>query len=207
MKRTSISILALAFVFVFSACRKLNVPVESQYVAGNFPVTSNDYAALLGTMYTNLSSNFAVTYWRMQELSTDEAILRTGRPSRAQYRPLQRSGQSPAEYAGLPGTPAHSRPSRDPGARLPVPEVLRAVATPRLAFRVPRGAFWGVWAFVGDEEAFVGNEGAFAEKMTVAWKHLLGDLVVAIAEPSVGQNRRQTRSPHSQSSDQSPFWL
>ena len=59
----------------FSACTKLNVAVESQYVSSNFPVTSNDYAALLGTMYANLSSQFAVTYWRMQELSTDEAIL------------------------------------------------------------------------------------------------------------------------------------
>jgi hypothetical protein len=29
----------------------------------------------LGTIYSNLSSNYAVPYWRMQELSTDEAIL------------------------------------------------------------------------------------------------------------------------------------
>ena len=75
MKRTTILFFVLAALLGFSACRKLDVPVESQYVAGNFPQTSNDYAALLGTMYTNLASNFAVTYWRMQELSTDEAIL------------------------------------------------------------------------------------------------------------------------------------
>src|SRR5579872_6133339 len=75
MKRTYLLLFVLAFALGFSACTKLNVAVESQYVSSNFPVTSNDYAALLGTMYANLSSQFAVTYWRMQELSTDEAIL------------------------------------------------------------------------------------------------------------------------------------
>jgi hypothetical protein len=59
----------------YSSCTKLNVPVESQYVKTNFPVTDADYNALLGTIYSNLSSQYAVPYWRMQELSTDEAIL------------------------------------------------------------------------------------------------------------------------------------
>ncbi|MBD1393265.1 RagB/SusD family nutrient uptake outer membrane protein [Mucilaginibacter glaciei] len=58
-----------------SSCTKLDVPVESQYVKSNFPNTAADYNALTGTMYSNLSSNFAVNYWRMQELSTDEAII------------------------------------------------------------------------------------------------------------------------------------
>src|SRR4051812_27481154 len=57
------------------SCTKLDVPVESQYVQANFPKTTADYIALLGTMYSNLSSNYAVPYWRMQELSTDEAII------------------------------------------------------------------------------------------------------------------------------------
>jgi hypothetical protein len=75
MKKTYIFLSVLAALLSFSACRKLDVPVESQYVKGNFPVTPNDYSALLGTMYSNLASNYAITYWRMQELSTDEAIL------------------------------------------------------------------------------------------------------------------------------------
>lgn len=75
MKKIYLLITALAGLFTFSACRKLDVPVESQYVNGNFPVTSSDYAALLGTMYTNLASSYAIPYWRMQELTTDEAIL------------------------------------------------------------------------------------------------------------------------------------
>jgi hypothetical protein len=74
MKKIYLIVTALALI-TFSACRKLDVPVESQYVNGNFPFTSSDYAALLGTMYTNLASNYAINYWRMQELSTDEAIL------------------------------------------------------------------------------------------------------------------------------------
>ncbi len=75
MKKTYIFLSILAAALSFSACRKLDVPVESQYVKGNFPVTSNDYTALLGTMYSNLASNYAIPYWRMQELTTDEAIL------------------------------------------------------------------------------------------------------------------------------------
>jgi hypothetical protein len=64
-----------AATVTLSACTKLDVPVESQYVKSNFPSTPSDYNALLGTMYSNLSSNYAVSYWRMQELSTDEAII------------------------------------------------------------------------------------------------------------------------------------
>jgi hypothetical protein len=70
-----IYLLALTILVSVTACRKLDVSVDSQYVNGNFPSTSSDYAALLGTMYTNLSSNYAIAYWRMQELSTDEAII------------------------------------------------------------------------------------------------------------------------------------
>src|SRR5882757_349214 len=75
MKKAYILIAIIAVAAGFSACRKLDVPVESQYVSGNFPVTPSDYAASLGTMYSNLASNYAITYWRMQELSTDEAII------------------------------------------------------------------------------------------------------------------------------------
>ncbi|EHQ29109.1 RagB/SusD domain-containing protein [Mucilaginibacter paludis DSM 18603] len=57
------------------SCKKLDVPVESQYVSSNFPTTLSDYNASMGAMYANLSSNYAVAYWRMQELSTDEAII------------------------------------------------------------------------------------------------------------------------------------
>lgn len=75
MKRINLLLISVIAIITATSCRKLDVPVDSQYVAANFPVTSSDYNALLGTMYSNLSSNYAVPYWRMQELSTDEAIL------------------------------------------------------------------------------------------------------------------------------------
>jgi hypothetical protein len=75
MKKIFILCAGIAALAGTYSCTKLDVPVESQYVKSNFPVTDADYNALLGTIYSNLSSNYAVPYWRMQELSTDEAIL------------------------------------------------------------------------------------------------------------------------------------
>ncbi|MGY4535813.1 hypothetical protein ACVW0P_000207 [Mucilaginibacter sp. UYNi724] len=75
MKKIFILFATVAMLVSSYSCTKLDVPVESQYVKSNFPVTDADYNALIGTIYSNLSSQFAVPYWRMQELSTDEAIL------------------------------------------------------------------------------------------------------------------------------------
>lgn len=75
MKKIIYFISIVAGLAVLQACNKLDVPVESQYVDSNFPNTPADFSALYGTMYANLSSQFGVPYWRMQELSTDAAIL------------------------------------------------------------------------------------------------------------------------------------
>ena len=75
MKKIILLFLVLTVAATIQSCRKLDVDVESQYVKGNFPSTSSDYAALFGTMYSNLSSQYGVPYFRMQELSTDAAIL------------------------------------------------------------------------------------------------------------------------------------
>ncbi|MDB5061057.1 MAG: hypothetical protein JWP67_900, partial [Mucilaginibacter sp.] len=75
MKKIIILCAAVVVIMSTYSCTKLDVPVESQYVKSNFPVTDADFNALTGTIYSNLSSNYAVPYWRMQELSTDEAIL------------------------------------------------------------------------------------------------------------------------------------
>lgn len=75
MKKITQLICAVTIIVAASSCTKLDVTVDSQYVSANFPVTDADYSALLGTMYSNLSSQFAVPYWRMQTLSTDEAII------------------------------------------------------------------------------------------------------------------------------------
>ena len=75
MKKFIVLFNILACLVVLESCSKLDVDVESQYVKDNFPVTNADYAALFGTMYSNLSSQYGVPYWRMQELSTDAAII------------------------------------------------------------------------------------------------------------------------------------
>ncbi len=75
MKKIIILCATITVLIGTFSCTKLDVPVESQYVKSNFPVNDADYNALLGTIYSNLSSQYAIPYWRMQELSTDEAIL------------------------------------------------------------------------------------------------------------------------------------
>ena len=70
-----IFITAIAFALLFVSCRKLDVTVESQYVSANFPTTAADYAAIIGPIYTQLSSRYAIEYFRMQELTTDEVLI------------------------------------------------------------------------------------------------------------------------------------
>src|SRR5689334_24875189 len=73
MKKILIALIAI--VFVASACSKLDVTTESQYTLNNFPKTPLDYTALIGPIYTQLASRYATDYFRMQELTTDEAII------------------------------------------------------------------------------------------------------------------------------------
>jgi len=75
MKQIFLFTALCAVILSATSCKKLDVPIESQYTTSNFPNTAADYAALYGTMYSNLSSSFGVPYWRMQELSTDAAII------------------------------------------------------------------------------------------------------------------------------------
>jgi hypothetical protein len=72
----NIIILGMAMGFTcLTACTKLDVKVESEYTPDNFPTTADGFMAASGPMYTQLSSKYAVDYWRLQELSTDEAII------------------------------------------------------------------------------------------------------------------------------------
>lgn len=54
---------------------KLDTEVESELTRDNFPQNPESYIAATGPVYTQLRSIYAVDYWRMQELSTDEAII------------------------------------------------------------------------------------------------------------------------------------
>jgi hypothetical protein len=81
MKKKKFLYSAVSILFLFSACRKLDVPIESQYNISNFPTTPAGYQAVIGPLYTQLAYSptggwsYAVEYWRMQELSTDEEII------------------------------------------------------------------------------------------------------------------------------------
>src|ERR1700735_5274977 len=80
MKKIVSVIIGGAFLLSMG-CTKLKVPIQSQYTPANFPTTASDFTAAIGPIYTGLANNssagtrYAVEYWRMQELSTDEAII------------------------------------------------------------------------------------------------------------------------------------
>ena len=76
MKKSLIFLVIIVAVF---SCTKLNTPVESQYTPVT-PVTQADYTSSLNAIYSQLANNtsgtrYAVEYFRLQELSTDEAII------------------------------------------------------------------------------------------------------------------------------------
>jgi hypothetical protein len=73
MKKILIALSAI--IVIAGACTKLDVTPESQYIDTNFPKTAADYQALIGPIYTQLASKYAIEYFRMQELTTDELII------------------------------------------------------------------------------------------------------------------------------------
>lgn len=73
MKKILIALSAITVIA--GACTKLDVTPESQYIDTNFPKTAADYQALIGPIYTQLASRYAIDYFRMQELTTDELII------------------------------------------------------------------------------------------------------------------------------------
>lgn len=73
MKKILIALTAITIIA--GACTKLDVTPESQYLDTNFPKTPGDYQALIGPIYTQLASKYAIDYFRMQELTTDELII------------------------------------------------------------------------------------------------------------------------------------
>src|SRR5690606_4015040 len=93
-----IFLIAMFIGMIAASCTKLDVPVESELTPDNFPNTPEAFVAATGPIYTQLRSGYAVNYWRMQELSTDEAII----PARdgnyddgGQYRMLHKHNWNP----------------------------------------------------------------------------------------------------------------
>ena len=69
----------LAGALVLSACTKIDVPVENQLTPATILMTDAQFILAAGPAYVSLRGTYCTSYWQLQTLSTDEAIL----PSRA----------------------------------------------------------------------------------------------------------------------------
>ena len=84
---------ALIAAMLFSSCTNLDIKAESELTPDNFPTKPEHFEAAKGIIYTILPAGYAIDYWRMQSLSTDEVII----PARAgnwddggQYREMHK---------------------------------------------------------------------------------------------------------------------
>jgi len=57
------------------SCTNLEVDVVSELTPANFPTSASQFDAATGGVYSKLAAEYCGNYWRMQELSTDEAII------------------------------------------------------------------------------------------------------------------------------------
>ena len=75
MKKTLKYIMAALLPLTIWGCHKLDVTPKSLYTEDVFPQTEEQFQALIGPVYTSLRGHYALTYFFMQECSTDEAVL------------------------------------------------------------------------------------------------------------------------------------
>ncbi len=65
-----------AFIMTFLlSCHKLNVPITTELTPDVYPQDSASFISASGPVYVALRGNYAVEYFFMQTLSTDEAIM------------------------------------------------------------------------------------------------------------------------------------
>ncbi|GAA3962273.1 RagB/SusD family nutrient uptake outer membrane protein [Mucilaginibacter dorajii] len=79
--KTTIKKMCVTFCVALSisSCTKVDVAVENELTPANFPTTPQQFVLASGAAYAQLRGSFAQSYWQMQTLSTDEAIM----PARA----------------------------------------------------------------------------------------------------------------------------
>ena len=78
MKKIFKKIGCLAFVAgIFSSCHKIDVPVTSELTPDTYPLTEAQFNSVMGPVYTLLRSEFATTYFFLQDMTTDESLLPT----------------------------------------------------------------------------------------------------------------------------------
>lgn len=76
MKRIlSFSVFVMTTVLVMTACHKIDVPVTTQLTPDNFPVSERQFVQAAGPTYSAFRGEYATTFWFMNSISTDEAVM------------------------------------------------------------------------------------------------------------------------------------
>jgi hypothetical protein len=78
MKKVLNSIGCVALVAgVLSSCHKIDVPVKSELTPDTYPQTEAQFNSVMGPVYTLFRSEFATTYFFLQDMTSDESLLPT----------------------------------------------------------------------------------------------------------------------------------
>ena len=75
MKKSKYLVLSILMSITFVSCYDLDVPITTQISGDAYPTDSAGYNATAGIVYSKLRENYAMAYFFVTELSTDEAIL------------------------------------------------------------------------------------------------------------------------------------
>lgn len=75
MKKYFNRIIVMLAALTLAACHKLDLPVVTQLTPENFPQTDQQFIQAAGPTYTAFRGEWAVKYWFLQSISTDEAIM------------------------------------------------------------------------------------------------------------------------------------
>src|ERR1700743_2471516 len=65
----------LLILVLMNACQKVGVPITTELTPAVFPQNASQFIEASGPPYAAFRGNFALDYWFMQSLISDEAIL------------------------------------------------------------------------------------------------------------------------------------
>lgn len=68
-------ILVVVFAGALNSCHDLEVDISTQLTEENFPTRTEHFVAAAASSYSAFRYDFAIKYWFLQTLSTDEAIM------------------------------------------------------------------------------------------------------------------------------------
>jgi starch-binding outer membrane protein, SusD/RagB family len=74
-KHLRLYMIILAAATTLGACHKISVSPNSLYTGDVFPTNDEQFQSVIGTIYTNVRGHYPLTFWFVQELTSDEAIL------------------------------------------------------------------------------------------------------------------------------------